>query len=166
MPTRCWEFDGADRFDGRAQLYQVIRHLADIELVYAVRIRMAIAQDDPAYPPIEQNAWIERHGAIDIDEALSLLGLLRRTTLRLVRNAGPGALHRTGRHPTFGTMTVLDMIERMASHDQKHLRQIARIRAVVAPDAVAELLRHDGMIASHMDDVDGALWTRDEVLQL
>jgi len=138
---------------GRWSAAQVVRHLADVDLVYALRIRMAIAESDPALPSFAQNAWIERLGAIDVDEAVSTIELLRRTTLRLVFEGGTELLQRTGRHPEFGSMSVLDMLERIAAHDERHLAQIARIRRSVAPDAVEETIRLDGVVSVHMSDV-------------
>jgi uncharacterized damage-inducible protein DinB len=138
---------------GRWSAAQVVRHLADVDIVYASRIRLAIAEDDPVIPALAPNSWIDRLGAIDVDEAVSTIELLRRTTLRIVRDGGTEVLSRTGRHPEFGTMSVLDMLERMASHDERHLAQIARIRATVAPDAVEDAVRLDGVVSSHMKDV-------------
>lgn len=139
--------------EGRWSVAQVVRHLADGDVVYASRIRLAIAEDDPALPAFAPNGWIDRLGAIDIDEAVSTVELLRRTTLRIVREGGTKVLHRTGRHPEFGTMSVFDMLERIASHDERHLAQIARIRGTVAPDAIEESIRLDGVVAAHMKDV-------------
>lgn len=138
---------------GRWSAAQVVRHLADVDLVWASRIRMAIAESDPLLPTFAQRAWIDRLGEVDVDEAVSTIELLRRTTLRIVREGGMELLERTGRHPEFGSMTILDMLERIASHDERHLAQIARIRGLVAPDAVEEAIRLDGVVAAHMKDV-------------
>ncbi|MFA6957765.1 MAG: DinB family protein [Thermoanaerobaculia bacterium] len=141
--------EGPDRWSAA----QVVRHLADADLVYAARIRMAIAESEPLLPTFAQRAWIDRLGDIDVDEAVSTIELLRRTTLRIVREGGMELLERMGRHPEFGSMTILDMLERIALHDERHLAQISRIRGLVAPDAVDEAIRLDGVVAAHMKDV-------------
>ena len=38
---------------------------------------------------------------------------------------------RSGRHPHAGPMTVHEAIERMATHDAKHLAQIERIKTAI-----------------------------------
>jgi uncharacterized damage-inducible protein DinB len=132
---------------GRWSPAQVIRHLADVELVYAVRIRLAAAESDPVLPGFAQNDWVARLGEVDADESLSILGMLRRTTIRLVRGLGSEALARSGRHPEFGRMTVDEMLKRMSSHDTRHLAQIARTLKLTAPGIDPDALRHEGMVA-------------------
>ncbi|MCA1843094.1 MAG: DinB family protein, partial [Actinobacteria bacterium] len=45
----------------------VVAHLADAELVYAVRLRMVVADERPLLAAFDENAWAERFGALDTD---------------------------------------------------------------------------------------------------
>ena len=138
---------------GRWSPAEVIRHLADLELVYAVRIRMAIAESDPLLPALAQTDWMMHLGEIDVEESLSLLGVLRRSTVNLVRRLGPAVLGRGGRHPEFGGLTVEEMLQRIASHDTRHVAQIERTVRLIAPGIDPDAERHEGVVAAHMRDV-------------
>jgi len=39
------------------RILEVLGHLADIEILYAYRIRQMLADKDPVIAPIDQDAW-------------------------------------------------------------------------------------------------------------
>lgn len=108
----------------------VIAHLGDLELVYAVRIRTALATDGADVPGLSQEEWIasvHRRGE-PVSELLEQFWFHRRANLALKARLTEEELARKGRHPHYGVITIAQMFERIANHDEKHLGQIERIK--------------------------------------
>src|SRR4029434_9231365 len=74
---------------GKWSIRQVVRHLADTEIVWGWRLRLVLAQDRPTITGFDQDAWAERlrYDAAPVDEALAEFAALRRTHLKLVSTA-------------------------------------------------------------------------------
>jgi hypothetical protein len=113
---------------------QVVRHLADSEIVWGWRLRLVLAQDRPPLTGYDQDVWAERlrYADADIDEALEEFAVLRRGHLRLLTRATADDLHRVGLHAERGEESVGHMLRLYAGHDLLHLRQLARIRDAIA----------------------------------
>jgi uncharacterized damage-inducible protein DinB len=119
---------------GKWSIRQVVRHLADSEIVWGWRLRLVIAQDRPAITGYDQDAWAGRlrYELASVDDALDEFSALRRTHLRIVAAAAEADLARVGVHAERGEESVAHMIRMQAGHDRLHLRQVDRIRAAVA----------------------------------
>ena len=120
---------------GKWSIRQVVRHLADGEVVWGWRLRLVLAQDRPAITGYDQDAWADRlrYDQAPVDEALEEFSALRRTHLRLVSAATAADLERFGVHAERGEESVAHMMKMYAGHDLLHLRQIDRIRGAIAP---------------------------------
>jgi hypothetical protein len=118
---------------GKWSIRQVLRHLADGEIVFAYRVRMVLGQDRPGLTGYDQDGWAERLGyeAADVEEALDEITLLRRGTLRLVENASPEDMERVGLHSERGEESLGLLVKLAAGHDLVHTRQIRRIRGAL-----------------------------------
>ena len=118
---------------GKWSVQQVVRHLADSEVVYGYRLRLIVAADRPAIPGYDQDAWAERLGYHDgtLSDALADVAALRAMNLRWLRARTPEELDRAGVHSERGEESVLHIARLLAAHDLVHLRQIARVRAAV-----------------------------------
>jgi len=118
---------------GKWSIGQVVRHLADSEIVWGWRLRLVLSQDRPAITGYDQDAWAERlrYDTAPIGEALDEFCALRRTHVRLVTKASAADLERVGVHAERGEESVGHMIKMYAGHDLLHLRQIDRIRAAI-----------------------------------
>jgi hypothetical protein len=116
---------------GKWSILQVVRHLADTEIVYGYRLRLILAEDEPAIPGYDQDLWAGRLGYPEEDPEASLdeLETARRGTLRLLRRLDEAQWRRAGLHAERGRETVRDVFRLLAAHDLIHLRQIERIRA-------------------------------------
>jgi hypothetical protein len=66
-----------------------------------------------------------------VDEALDRFAVLRRSNLRLLKDASPADLQRVGVPAERGEESVERMVRMYAGHDLLHLRQLARIREAV-----------------------------------
>lgn len=119
---------------GKWSIRQAVQHLADSELVWGWRLRLVLAQDRPVLTGYDQDAWAERlrYNEANVDDALNEFALLRRANLRLLSQASVDDLKRVGVHSERGEESVEHMIRLYAGHDLLHIRQIERIRQVVA----------------------------------
>lgn len=120
--------------EGKWSIRQVVRHLADAEIVWGWRFRLVFAQDRPEITGFDQDAWSDRlhYDLAPLDDALNEFSALRRTHLRLLESASPPDLARFGVHAERGEENVAHMMKMNAGHDLLHLRQIERIRAIVS----------------------------------
>ncbi|HUE96207.1 MAG TPA: DinB family protein [Longimicrobiaceae bacterium] len=121
---------GRPEAPGKWSVRQVIRHLADSEIVWAYRLRMVLAQDRPTLTGYDQDAWAARlrYGESDVAESLSEFATLRRGNLRVLRSASTAELQRVGLHAERGEESLEHMLRLYAGHDLLHLRQVERIR--------------------------------------
>jgi hypothetical protein len=115
---------------GKWSINHVLRHLADSEIVWGWRMRMALAHDRPPITGYDQDAWAEKlgYGAADAEESLREFGVLRAGNLRLLKNATPQDMKRVGVHAERGDESVAHMMKLYAGHDILHLNQIGRIK--------------------------------------
>jgi hypothetical protein len=116
---------------GKWSMNHVLRHLADSEIVWGWRMRMALTHDRPPITGFDQDAWAEKLGYADADadESIGEFGVLRAGNLRLLRNATPDDMKRVGVHAERGEESVGHMMKLYAGHDLLHLNQISRIRS-------------------------------------
>ena len=118
---------------GQWSIAQVVQHLADSEVVWGWRLRMALAHDRPAITGYDQDLWAERlhYADADLDLALDAWTALRQMHLALLNKLGPEELARAGVHAERGEESVQHMIRLYAGHDRLHLLQVERIRRAV-----------------------------------
>ena len=114
---------------GKWSIIEVIQHLADTELVGAFRLRMILAEPGSVLALFDQDAWARELGyrTRRIDDAIEQLRVVRRANLRLLQQMACDVLTRSGRVGD-SDVTVGQLIQKYARHDQIHLRQIGRIK--------------------------------------
>ena len=115
---------------GAWSVLQVVRHLADSEIVYGYRLRLIVAADRPDVPGYDQEAWTDRlhsHRGT-VGEAVEDYAAARRTTVRFLRSLDDDQWDRVGFHNERGEESVRRIATLLAAHDLGHERQIARIR--------------------------------------
>lgn len=115
---------------GKWSVRQVLRHLADSEIVWGYRLRLVLAQDRPRLTGYDQDAWADRLGYADapVADSLDEFDMTRAGNLRLLERASPQDLRRVGLHDERGEESVEHMIRLYAGHDLLHLAQIERIK--------------------------------------
>ena len=112
-------------------ILEILAHLADMEILYAYRIRQMLADKKPVIAPIDQDDWARNLGYLETPpaELVSLYGLNRHHNLRLLRRLKPGDLEKGAFHPEYKKdVTVAEMVERMGGHGANHLEQIERLK--------------------------------------
>jgi uncharacterized damage-inducible protein DinB len=112
-------------------ILEVLGHLADIEVVYAYRIRQMLADKKPVIAPMDGDDWARNLGYTETPpaELVALYGLNRHANLRLLRRLQAADLAKAAFHPELQReVTVAEMIEKMSDHGAGHLQQIERLK--------------------------------------
>lgn len=112
-------------------ILEVLGHLADVEIVYAYRLRQMLADKRPVIAPIDQDDWARNLGYMETPpaELVAVYGLNRHANLRLLQRLRPEDLAKSAFHPeTKKDFTVAELIERMAVHGASHLAQIEKLK--------------------------------------
>ena len=119
--------------EGKWSVAQVLRHLADSDLVWGWRLRLILSQDRPSLTGYDQDAWSSRlhYDEADPSESLQTFEVLRRENLRLIDRAAPEDMERVGVHSERGDESLEHLRRLYAGHDLLHLAQIDRIRNAV-----------------------------------
>src|SRR5579863_8757608 len=112
---------------GKWSVREILCHLADTEVVFAFRLRQALAEDHHVIQPFDQDKWAKTYAHYDAQAAAAVFSVVRQWNLALIGTLKPEALARTLNHPERGDMTLQTVVETMAGHDLNHLRQIDAI---------------------------------------
>src|SRR5260221_7948375 len=82
-------------------IQEILGHLADVEIVYAYRLRQMLADKKPVIAPMDQNDWARNLGCLETPpaELIALYGLNRHANLRLLRRLKPEDLGKSAYHP-------------------------------------------------------------------
>lgn len=105
-------------------------HMCEMEAAYRAWIARCLEEENPdlgAVRPDRSEVEIPLEDANDrpLAEHLEALRRARQRTMDLLRRVPPEAYDRTGTHPMFGTLTVLQWARSYYRHDRMHLDQIA-----------------------------------------
>lgn len=123
------EAAGSAPAPGKWSAREILCHLADCEVVFAFRLRQALAESNPVIQPFDQDRWAANYAAFDAISALEVFTALRRWNVTLIRSLPGDAFARKLTHPERGEMTFQVVVETMGGHDLNHLGQIERIAA-------------------------------------
>ncbi len=109
---------------------QILGHMADAELIAAVRFRWIIAEENPPLPGYDQKAWAERlhYDKRRVSDTLDTFRRLRAGNFSLLAGQTPETFSRRGNHSEDGTMTLLELVRDAIDHTEKHALQIAEVR--------------------------------------
>jgi hypothetical protein len=122
----------ASRYDasyapGKWTARQILLHLAQVEMIDGVRLRMALAEPDYVVQPFTPDAWVHGEAPPPGHEVLAQFHAMRRMNLGLWRAVPPARWRLPFRHPECGTMTLEDLASICAGHELHHLAQLRRI---------------------------------------
>ncbi len=112
-------------------ILEILGHLADVEIMYAYRMRQLLAEKNPTIAPIDQDAWAKNLGYLDESpaELLAQFGLTRHHNLKLLRRINLDDLKKSAFHPERnGPITLEDIVGQIAAHGPNHLEQIERLK--------------------------------------
>lgn len=115
----------------------VLVHLADAELVRAVRFRLILAEDEPELFVFDEGNWKRKLQYLwrSPEAAIALFESLRFASAELLRECDAKAWDRTGIHPADGPLSVRELLQRGANHAEEHAAQVRELRAELEPRA-------------------------------
>lgn len=109
---------------------QVVAHLAWGEVDdWMPRVQRLLTHGTTlAFAPFDREAGFERYKDWPVEELLAEFARRRRESLEELRGLQltAGDLARRGRHPTFGDVTLAELLATWVTHDFAHLAQITR----------------------------------------
>ncbi len=121
--------EGADTWHA----YDIVGHYIQGELTDWVPRMKIILSDraDKTFTPFDRFAQRQSSEGKTLDDLLVEFEQLRRQNIAYLREHLPTAsdLEKTGVHPTFGTVTLAQLLATWVAHDLNHLGQLARVMA-------------------------------------
>ena len=109
---------------------QIVAHMADGEIVGAHRFRQILAEDMPTLVAYNQDQW-----AANLDwsrrkpkQSLESFRRMRAENYELLKEQSAQAFDRAGNHTERGRVTLGELLELFANHDENHARQMQTIR--------------------------------------
>lgn len=127
--VRAWprEKDEQSHAPGKWTARQVLTHLSQVELVFSIRLRFALAQDGYVVQPFEQDDWMSQESPLPALAALDTYLSLRRMNLALCRSLTGAQRAKTLTHPEFGPITVDWLMAWCAGHERNHAPQFEAV---------------------------------------
>jgi hypothetical protein len=110
-------------------IHENIAHLAKYQPVFLDRIRKILTNETPEFEAYkaEDDDEFEIYCAFTTYELLKKISHDREIIFQLITNLPPDKLERTGTHPKYGKLTVLDWTEFFLLHEAHHLFTIFRL---------------------------------------
>ena len=110
---------------------QIVCHLADAEIVGAMRVRQIIAEDNPTLQYFDDDAWAEKldYYKRKISHALENFRRLRTENHELLKDLPEPAFERRGTHSKDGPMSLRQVVDWYAHHLEGHVTEIKATRA-------------------------------------
>jgi hypothetical protein len=120
--------------------FDVVGHLIHGERTdWMPRIELLLAHGESRpFTPFDRFAQLRDSQGKSLAELLETFARLREDNLRRLEglHLQPADLHRRGRHPELGLVTLSQLIATWVAHDLNHLAQIARVMARRYTEAV------------------------------
>jgi DinB superfamily len=108
---------------------RLLVHLAQTELAFGVRARMALTTDGYVVQPFDQDRWMAREPLVASDVALAAFEGMRALNLALFRSLSAADRGKAFIHPERGPLEIQDIPALLAGHDLHHLRHFDAIAA-------------------------------------
>ena len=124
-----WSVEQLDRSHapGKWTARQTLTHLAQCELMFGTRARMALATPTYVAQSMDQDAWMVRETGLSGRDALDALCAASRMNASLFATLSAADRAVTFSHPEYGALTVDWIIYQSAGHQLHHLAQIEQI---------------------------------------
>src|ERR1039458_5448175 len=74
------------RAPGKWSAREIVCHLADCEVAFALRLRQTLAEARHVMQPFDQEAWAKRYASYSMEAALATFSALRQWNLALVQS--------------------------------------------------------------------------------
>lgn len=119
---------------GKWSAREIVHHLADSEMMSALRLRQLLDEDEPVIHGYDQDkrALRLKYNERDPAPAFDAFRAARETTAQLFALMTEADWQREGTHTESGRYTVEDWLRIYAAHAHGHADQIRRLKAVVS----------------------------------
>ena len=116
---------------GKWSVRQIICHLADSEIVAAMRLRQIIAEERPIIQAFDEKAWATNLGynKRKASHVIEIFRLIRTENYELLKDLPEESFARVGIHSERGPLTLLDVLKTFTNHPEKHTVQLRAVRA-------------------------------------
>ncbi|HLY20094.1 MAG TPA: DinB family protein [Bryobacteraceae bacterium] len=135
---RCFELS-AEQLDrsygpGKWPVRFILHHLADAETVLFDRIRRAISEPRQVLWAFDQDAWAKGldYSRMPLDVSRRIYEAVRTGVIYQARLHYEADGHREFVHSETGIRTLRDEFDKVAAHNEHHLRQIEAARGMAA----------------------------------
>lgn len=100
------------------------------------------------FQPLDRGGHEKESQPKAMGELLDEFARLRAENLQQLQslNLGPQDLKRRGRHPSFGAITLSELLATWAAHDLTHLHQLSRVMAHQYRKAVGPYIKYLGVL--------------------
>ena len=121
------EFDA--RLTGKWSIREIIHHLADSEMLAAVRLRRLVAEDRPGIRATDVGGYVRRlFYDRPVQTSLELFRVVRASTTEILERMTDADWAREGVHSETGRFTAEKWLEVFSQHADTHAEQIKRTR--------------------------------------
>ncbi len=96
-------------------------------MVFAYRLRQALAEPHHVIQPFDQDQWAKPYTALEAQAAIEAFSAARRWNLALLDTISPKDFSKKLSHPERGEMTLQTVVETMGGHDLNHIAQLETI---------------------------------------
>src|SRR5262245_5509350 len=98
---------------GKWSIREIVIHLCDSEIVGAHRVRKILGDDDSLLISYDQDKWAARlsYNKRNLENALELFRLLRKSTAELFEDLTEDDWKRSGTHNERGKITLTELLE-------------------------------------------------------
>ena len=116
-------------------IIELLAHLPDVDRYYLSQAQSLRDVPGHSFVYFDEEAWAREHAdAIEQDaKGVKLaMALAHEEVVRWTRSLTPEELDRAGGHPRRESISVREMIQRIANHDRSHTEQVRAIRRALA----------------------------------
>jgi hypothetical protein len=114
---------------GKWTARQILTHLAQSELAFGNRARMALATPGYVAQAFDQDMWMARESGLGGREALDALMATSAMNRAFFASLAPADRETPFSHPEYGALSIDWLIHQMAGHLLHHLTQLEQIAA-------------------------------------
>ncbi len=116
-------------------IIELLAHLPDVDRYYLSQAQAFRDVPGHSFAYFDEEAWAREHAdAIERDANGVKLAMAaaHEEVVRWTRSLTPEELDREGGHPGRGSISVREMIQRIADHDRSHTEQVRTIRRALS----------------------------------
>ena len=111
---------------GKWNLREVMAHMADCEIAWAWRLRVAFEKERAVMQPFDQDPWAKMYGQYTLAVAKSTFDALRAWNVAFVAGLSEADKQKAYFHPEMGERPMWTLVEIMAGHDLHHLAALEK----------------------------------------